>query len=73
MRSAQLLQLIESFEQSLLLALVGLELPPDLVEFKLPVDDHGLLKGVRVRNALWCDINMHWLLEVVLHGLLNLL
>ena len=46
MGCALLLQLFKSFEKDLLLALVGLELVPEQHDFKLPVDDDGLLECV---------------------------
>ena len=76
-RSAQLLQLFESLEQNFLLALVDLELMPELYDFELSVDNTSLLKGVwwystcrRANNKLLVVVGL-WFGMLV--GLLSLI
>ena len=42
---AQLLELVEAFEQSLLLSLVGFELIPEFVDLELTVDEAVVIDG----------------------------
>ena len=65
MSNAQFLELFISLLELFLFSLVGLELVPELFDFKLAVDDNGLFEGV-----VWLDdLELAWSLLILKFGL----